>query len=114
MDTTRQQRLAEFVGWTSQHIRGDEKGEAQIFLDRMFQAFGQPGVLEVGGQPEFRIRKGKEDGGGTAFGGKRLPTRLVPPEQWSMPMQLCVEEGCHLLEPSWTLGSDSNTSSPSR
>ncbi len=67
MDTTRQQRLAEFVQWTSQHIRGDEKGEAQIYLDRLFQAFGQPGVLEVGGQTEFRIRKAKEDGGGTAF-----------------------------------------------
>ena len=67
MDTTRQQRLAEFVQWTSQHIRGDEKGEAQIFLDRLFQAFGQPGVLEIGGQTEYRIRKGKEDGGGTAF-----------------------------------------------
>ena len=25
MDTTRQQRLADFVQWTSQHIRGDEK-----------------------------------------------------------------------------------------
>ena len=57
METTRQQRLAEFVAWTSQHIRGDEKGEAQIFLDRLFQAFGQPGVLVVDGQTEFRIRK---------------------------------------------------------
>ena len=55
MDTTRQQRLAEFVNWTSQHIRGDDKGEAQIYLDRLFQAFGQPGVLEVGGQTEFRV-----------------------------------------------------------
>ena len=67
MDTTRQQRLADFVQWTLLHIRGDEKGEAQIYLDRLFQAFGQPGVLEVGGQTEFRIRKAKEDGGGTAF-----------------------------------------------
>ena len=67
MDTTRQQRLSEFVDWTSHHIRGDEKGEAHIFLDHLFRAFGQPGSLDVGGQPEYRIRKAKEDGGGTAF-----------------------------------------------
>jgi hypothetical protein len=36
-------------------------------LDRLFQAFGQKGLLEVGGTAEFRIRKAKEDGGGTAF-----------------------------------------------
>jgi len=67
METTRQQRLAGFAAWAAQHIRGDEKSEAQIFLDRLFQAFGQPGVLDIGGQTEFRIRKAKEDGGGTAF-----------------------------------------------
>ena len=67
MDTSRPQRLAAFVDWTAKHIQGDEKGQAQIFLDRLFQAFGQPGVFEVGGQTEYRIRKGKEDGGGTAF-----------------------------------------------
>src|SRR6185503_127416 len=27
----------------------------------------QPGCLDVGGTPEFRIRKSQEDGGGTAF-----------------------------------------------
>ncbi len=67
MDPSRQQRLAEFVDWTSHHIRGDEKGEAHIFLDHLFRAFGQPGSLDVGGQPEYRIRKAQEDGGGTAF-----------------------------------------------
>jgi len=67
MDEARQQRLAEFVAYVGAHMRGDEKGEAQIFLDRLFQAFGQRGCLEVGGQPEFRVRKSKEDGGGTAF-----------------------------------------------
>ncbi len=67
MDTTRQQRLAEFVDWAAKHIRGDEKGEAHIFLDHLFRAFSQPGSLDVGGQPEYRIRKAKEDGGGTAF-----------------------------------------------
>ena len=60
-------KLAEFTEWCAQHITGDEKGQAQIFLDRLFQAFGQGGSLDVGGAPEFRIRKDQEDGGGTAF-----------------------------------------------
>jgi hypothetical protein len=67
MHEARKQRLAEFVVWSGQHITGDEKGQAQIFLDRLFQAFGQRGVLDVGGQTEYRVRKAKEDGGGTAF-----------------------------------------------
>ena len=60
-------KLAEFIAWCQKNITGDEKGQAQIFLDRLFQAFGQPGSLDVGGKPEFRIRKADEDGGGTAF-----------------------------------------------
>jgi hypothetical protein len=67
MASDRKSRLHQFVAWTAAHITGDEKGQAQIFLDRLFQACGQKGLLEVGGQPEFRIRKAKEDGGGTAF-----------------------------------------------
>src|ERR1039458_106325 len=64
---SREEKLAEFVGWAQQHVTGDEKGQAQIFLDRLFQAFGHPGVLDVGGQTEFRIRQAAEDGGGTAL-----------------------------------------------
>ncbi|MBC8289594.1 MAG: class I SAM-dependent DNA methyltransferase [Planctomycetes bacterium] len=67
MTELRERRLQEFVEWTARHVTGDEKGEAQIFLDRLFQGFGQPGCLDVGGTPEFRIRKSKEDGAGTAF-----------------------------------------------
>ena len=63
----RKERLAEFVVWTAKNIKGDEKGEAQIYLDRLFRGFGQSGCLDVGGHPEFRIRKAKEDGGGTGF-----------------------------------------------
>ena len=64
---SREETLTQFVAWAQQYITGDEKGQAQIFLDRLFQAFGQPGVLDVGGQTEFRLRKAAEDGGGTAF-----------------------------------------------
>jgi hypothetical protein len=62
-----QEKLAAFTAWCKNHIKGDEKGQAQIFLDRLFQAFDQPGCLDVGGATEFRIRKAKDDGGGTAF-----------------------------------------------
>jgi SAM-dependent methyltransferase len=60
-------RLKSFVDWVRQHIRGDEKSEAQIFLDHLFKAFGHPGCLEIGGQTECRLRKAAKDGGGIAF-----------------------------------------------
>ena len=44
--------------------RGDEKGEAQLFLDHLFRAFGHAGLKEAGATCENRVRK---DGGGTAF-----------------------------------------------
>ncbi len=46
----------------STHIRGDEKGEAQIFLDRLFQAFGHKGLKETGAELEMRVER-TEDGG---------------------------------------------------
>jgi len=67
MSDSRTEKLANFVSWAAQHITGDEKGQAQIFLDRLFQAFGHPGSLDVGGSPEVRVRKAADDGGGTAF-----------------------------------------------
>ena len=67
MSGFRQQKLEDFVAWVAQNITGYEKGEAQVFLDRLFQAFGQPGTLDIGGKFEFRIRKANEDGGGIAF-----------------------------------------------
>jgi hypothetical protein len=67
MSDPRIEKLSAFVQWSQAHITGDEKGQAQIFLDRLFQAFGHPGSLDVGGEPEFRVRQAKDDGGGTAF-----------------------------------------------
>ncbi len=64
---SREERLSKFVQWCAAHITGDEKGQAQLFLDRLFQAFGQKGSLDVGGAPEMRIKKSTEDGGGTSF-----------------------------------------------
>jgi len=42
-------QLAEFTAWCSKHITGDEKGEAQILFDHLFQAFGHPGGLRKPG-----------------------------------------------------------------
>ena len=42
------EKIAEFAAWCQKHITGDEKGQAQIFLDRHFQAFGQPGCHDAG------------------------------------------------------------------
>jgi len=61
----RKERLEEFVKWANQHITGDEKSQAQVFLDRLFQGFGHKGLMEAGATLEERIKK--EDSKGTAF-----------------------------------------------
>lgn len=58
------QRLKEFAIWREANLKGDEKGEAQIYLDRLFQALGWQGIFEAGATLEFRLVK---DGGGTSF-----------------------------------------------
>ena len=64
-DTERAARLTDFVTWVRANIKGDEKGEAQVFLDRLFRAFGHAGVKEAGATLEERIKK--EGGKGTTF-----------------------------------------------
>jgi hypothetical protein len=54
MPEPRTEKLAAFVEWAQTHLTGDEKGEAHIFLDHLFQAFGQPGSLEIG-EHEFHV-----------------------------------------------------------
>lgn len=57
--------LTSFADWRIEHLTGDEKGDAQIFCDRLFQALGHGGVREAGAVLEARIKK--EDNKGTAF-----------------------------------------------
>jgi len=57
--------LSSFADWRIEHLTGDEKGDAQIFCDRLFQALGHGGVREAGAVLEARIKK--EDNKGTAF-----------------------------------------------
>ena len=61
------EELAEFAAWVKQHLTGDEKGESQLFLERLFQAFGHAGLKEAGATLEMRVTKSAEAGGGTAF-----------------------------------------------
>lgn len=59
MTTELQARLSNFVQWCEAHISGDEKGEAQIFLDQFFRAFGHAGFKEAGAICETRIKNEK-------------------------------------------------------
>ena len=52
-------RIRDFVQYTHS-LKGDEKGEAQVFCDRLFQAFGHKGYKEAGATLEYRVkRRGK-------------------------------------------------------
>jgi type II restriction/modification system DNA methylase subunit YeeA len=66
-------RLAPFVRYVRDNLTGDEKGEAQVFCDRLFQAFGHPGIFEAGGTLEYRVHKGK----GTKFADLLWRPRLL-------------------------------------
>lgn len=58
-------RLKDFVTyWRS--LAGDEKGEAQVFCDRLFRAFGHAGYKEAGATLEHRVKR-KGVGGATSF-----------------------------------------------
>ena len=50
--------ITRFVDY-AKTLEGDEKGEAQVFCDRLFQAFGHKGYKEAGATLEYRIKKGK-------------------------------------------------------
>jgi hypothetical protein len=48
--------LSEFIRF-AQTLRGDEKSEAQSFLDHFSRALGRAGVIEDGATFEFRVAK---------------------------------------------------------
>ncbi len=53
--------LQKFVQFC-QPLKGDEKGESQIFLDRWFRAFGYEGAIEAGATYEARVKQGSKQG----------------------------------------------------
>ncbi|MBE0690095.1 MAG: class I SAM-dependent DNA methyltransferase, partial [Anaerolineae bacterium] len=72
-----QQRLRDFVTWVQANIKGYEKGEAPIFVDRLFKALGHDGAMEAGGRyedPVKRRRNGKER---TSFADFLIPGRVL-------------------------------------
>jgi hypothetical protein len=44
------EKLSEFTAWHQQHITGDEKGQAQVLLDPLFQTFAE---VEIAGPLAF-------------------------------------------------------------
>ncbi len=58
-------RLGDFVRYRRNHLTGDEKGEAQVFIGRLFKAFGHQGVLEAGAKLEKRVKR--RAGGNVSF-----------------------------------------------
>ncbi len=50
-----------FLNWFGK-CKGSERGEGQIFFDRLFKAFGNKGVLEAGAVCEVPVRKSKQGG----------------------------------------------------
>ena len=54
-----QSRLKSFIEYV-QALQGYEKGEAQLFCERLFQTFGHKGLQSAGAELEFQIKaKGK-------------------------------------------------------
>ncbi len=66
--------IEKFVAYTAL-LKGDEKGEAQVFCDRLFQAFGHKGYKEAGAELEFRIKK--QSTKGTSFADLVWKPRLL-------------------------------------
>ncbi|WP_394993150.1 DNA methyltransferase [Emticicia sp.] len=61
------QNLQNFVDYCHKHIKGDEKGEAQIFLDHFFMALDYAeGLKDAGAECEFRLKNEKNRS--TSFG----------------------------------------------
>ena len=69
------ERLKEFVAYAGR-LRGDEKGEAQVFCDRLFRAFGHGGYREAGAILEHRLKK-KDGVKGTGFADLVWPSRAL-------------------------------------
>jgi hypothetical protein len=65
--------IEQFVAYAGT-LDGDEKSEAQVFLDRLFIGFGHKGHKEAGATLEARIRK---SGGATSFADLRWGDRVL-------------------------------------
>jgi hypothetical protein len=69
------ERLEGFVRYRHEHLTGDEKGEAALFLENLFRALGHEGVRQAGATLEKRIKK--HDNGGTAYADLEWKPRVL-------------------------------------
>lgn len=69
------ERLEGFVRYRREHLSGDEKGEAAIFLENLFRALGHEGVRQAGATLEKRVKK--RDNGGTAYADLEWKPRVL-------------------------------------
>jgi len=68
-----EEKIQRLVTYT-QRLKGDEKGEAQVFCDRLFQAFGHEGYKEAGATLEYRVLSKKKT---TQFADLLWPKRVL-------------------------------------
>ncbi|WP_420576737.1 DNA methyltransferase [Ekhidna sp.] len=67
--------FSQFVAY-AQKLKGDEKGEAQIFLDHFFSALGyKNGLVDAGAELEFRLRDEKKKS--TSFADLVWPKKVL-------------------------------------
>ena len=53
----RKDDIEEFVSYVKANLTGDEKGQAQLFCDRLFRAYGHKGIFEADGGLEVRVKE---------------------------------------------------------
>jgi hypothetical protein len=70
-----QERLQAFVRYRHEHLKGDEKGEAGLFLENLFKALGHEGVRQAGATLEQRIKR--RDNRGTAYADLEWKPRVL-------------------------------------
>lgn len=65
-------KIKSFIEYTRK-LKGDEKGEAQVFCERLFQAFNHAGYKEAGAELEYRVKtKGQSTKFADLLWGNRL------------------------------------------
>lgn len=80
------------MAWCGAHIKGDEKGEAQIFLDHFFVALGfKDGFKGAGADCEYRIRN--EEKRSTNFADLVWQGRvLIEMKKWGEDLSLHLQQ----------------------
>lgn len=53
----RKDDIEEFISYVKNNLTGDEKGQAQLFCDRLFRAYGHKGIFEAEGGLEVRVKE---------------------------------------------------------